>query len=244
MAQSDRTHMSNVDAAEIHRFEQLASRWWDPQGEMGPLHSINPPRVRFIDAACGGLAGKRALDVGCGGGILTEALAARGADALGIDLAQASLDVAQRHAADHGVKARYRFVSAEDLAAEAPASFDVVCCLEMLEHVPDPPSVVRACAQLVRPGGTLVFSTINRNPKSFALAILGAEYVLGLIPRGTHDYAKFIKPSELSDWCRAADLEVLKLKGIRYNPLLKTAMLADDIDVNYLLHCHRPQGSG
>lgn len=231
--------MSNVDRSEIGHFDRLASSWWDAKGEMGPLHALNPPRVRFIDQACGGLQGKRALDVGCGGGILTEALAARGAQASGIDLAQAALDVARDHAAKSALQIDYRAIAAEVLALESPASFDLVCCLEMLEHVPDPASVVRACAQLVKPGGDVVFSTINRNPKSFALAIVGAEYLMNLIPRGTHDYAKFIRPSELTQWCRQAGLDAVSLRGLRYNPLLRSASLADDIDVNYLLHCRR-----
>lgn len=231
--------MSNVDRSEIGHFDRLASSWWDAKGEMGPLHALNPPRVRFIDQACGGLQGKRALDVGCGGGILTEALAARGAQASGIDLAQAALDVARDHAAKSALQIDYRAIAAEELALESPASFDLVCCLEMLEHVPDPASVVRACAQLVKPGGDVVFSTINRNPKSFALAIVGAEYLMNLIPRGTHDYAKFIRPSELTQWCRQAGLDAVSLRGLRYNPLLRSASLADDIDVNYLLHCRR-----
>lgn len=232
--------MSNVDHAEIGHFDRLASTWWDPKGEMGPLHALNPPRLRFIEQACDGLKGKRALDVGCGGGILTEALAAKGADASGIDLAQAALDVARRHAQKSGLSIDYRGCAAEDLAMQSPASFDVVCCLEMLEHVPDPSSVVRACAQLVKPGGNVVFSTINRNPKSFALVIVAAEYVARLIPRGTHEYAKFIRPSELSAWCRAAGLEPVALRGLRYNPLLRSVSLSDDLDVNYLLHCRRP----
>lgn len=230
----------NVDHREIANFDRLASRWWDPRGEMGPLHALNPPRVRFIETAAGGLRGKRALDVGCGGGLLTEALALKGAEVLGIDMAEDVLEVARLHGLESGVKAAYRRVPAEELAAEMPAAFDLVCCMEMLEHVPQPESVVAACAQLVRPGGTLVFSTINRNPKSFALAILGAEYLLNLIPRGTHDYGKFIRPSELDAWARAAGLETVTMKGLRYNPLLKTASLADDIDVNYLMHCRRP----
>lgn len=232
--------MSNVDNAEIGHFDRLASSWWDPKGEMGPLHALNPPRLRFIDRACGGLKDKRVLDVGCGGGILTESLAAKGATATGIDLAQAALDVARQHARKSGISVDYRACAAEDLAAQLPAHFDVVCCLEMLEHVPDPGSVVRACAQLVKPGGDLVFSTINRNPKSFALAIVAAEYIARLIPRGTHEYAKFIRPSELSAWCRDAGLEPLALRGLRYNPLLKSASLSDDLDVNYLLHSRRP----
>ncbi|MGQ0700439.1 MAG: bifunctional 2-polyprenyl-6-hydroxyphenol methylase/3-demethylubiquinol 3-O-methyltransferase UbiG [Panacagrimonas sp.] len=232
--------MSNVDTSEISHFDRLASTWWDPKGEMGPLHALNPPRVRFIEQACGGLKNKRALDVGCGGGILTEALATKGAQALGIDMAEAALEVARQHAQKSGLKIDYRTCAAETLAAEQGASFDVVCCLEMLEHVPDPASVVKACFDLVRPGGDVVFSTINRNPKSFALAIVGAEYLLSLIPRGTHDYAKFIRPSEITQWCREAGLDSVQLRGLRYNPLLKSATLADDIDVNYLLHCRRP----
>ena len=231
--------MANVDASEIGNFDRLAATWWDPRGEMGPLHALNPPRVRFIDQACGGLRGKHAVDIGCGGGILTEALATAGAQATGIYLATAALEVARQHAQKSNPSIEYRAIAAEGLAAERPGAFDLVCCLEMLEHVPDPSSVVRACAQLVKPGGDVVFSTINRNPKSFALAIVGAEYVLNLIPRGTHDFAKFIRPSELTQWCRDAGLETVSLRGLRYNPLLKSATLADDIDVNYLLHCRR-----
>lgn len=234
------TSVPNVDAGEIGRFAALASRWWDPRGEMAPLHQINPLRLRYIENACGGLKGKNALDVGCGGGILTEALAAKGATASGIDLAEASLEVAKLHGLESKIHAEYRLVSAEDFAAEKPASFDLVCCLEMLEHVPDPASIVTACAALTKPGGTLVFSTINRNPKAYALAVLGAEYILGLVPRGTHDYGKFIRPSELDGWARDAGLESVELKGMRYNPLLKSASLSGDVDVNYFLHCRKP----
>lgn len=235
----------NVDHDEIRRFEALAARWWDPDGEMGALHVINPPRLRYIRQKAGGaaasIAGKRALDVGCGGGILTEALAEAGADALGIDLAAASIDVAKRHAEASGVKVAYRVVGAESLAREQPESFDLVCCLEMLEHVPDPAETVAAIAELVKPGGDVVFSTINRNPKSYALMIIGAEYVARIVPRGTHDYAKFIRPSELDRWCRAAGLVPQDVTGLRYNPLLKSASLnASDLDVNYLLHCRKP----
>ncbi|TXH03632.1 MAG: bifunctional 2-polyprenyl-6-hydroxyphenol methylase/3-demethylubiquinol 3-O-methyltransferase UbiG [Nevskiaceae bacterium] len=231
---------ANVDHEEIARFGKLAATWWDPRGEMGPLHSINPPRVRYIEQCAGGLQGKRTLDVGCGGGILTEALAARGAEATGIDLAEASLEVARLHGLESGVKAHYRKVPAEQLAQEMPGAFDLVCCLEMLEHVPDPAQTVAACARLTAPGGTLVFSTINRNPKAYALTILGAEYVMNLIPRGTHDYAKFIRPSELAQWARGAGLEVVGMKGLRYNPLSKSAGLTDNVDVNYLMHCRKP----
>lgn len=233
----------NVDPREIANFDKLASRWWDPRGEMGPLHSLNPPRVRYIESAAGGLKGKSAVDIGCGGGLLSEALAQKGARVLGIDMAEDVLEVARLHGLESGVKAEYRRIPAEELAHEQPESFDLVCCMEMLEHVPHPESVVAACARLARPGGTVVFSTINRNPKSFALAIVGAEYLLNLIPRGTHEYAKFIRPSELERWAREAGLETVGMKGLRYNPLLKTATLADDIDVNYLMHCVKP-GSG
>lgn len=233
--------MSNVDADEIRHFDQLAATWWDPKGEMGPLHALNPPRTRFVDHACGGLRNKIALDVGCGGGLLSEAMAQAGAEVTGIDLASQALDVARGHATQSGLKIDYRECAAERLAEERPGAFDVVCCMEMLEHVPDPGSVIQACTRLVKPGGTVVLSTINRNPKSFALAIVGAEYLAGLIPRGTHDYSQFIKPSELSEWCREAGLEVVALRGLRYNPLLRSARLCDDVDVNYLLHARRPE---
>jgi len=232
---------ANVDSDEIAHFESLAARWWDPRGEMGALHAINPVRTRYIEQAAGGLKGKTALDVGCGGGLLSETLARGGAETLGIDLAAASIKVAQQHAQEQDLKLQYRLIGAEDLAAEQPASFDLVCCLEMLEHVPDPAAVVAACARLVKPGGTLVFSTINRNPKAYALMIVAAEYALGLVPRGTHDYAKFIRPSELDRWARAAGLVPREVIGLRYNPLLRAASLQPrDVDVNYLMKCDRP----
>lgn len=232
---------TNVDAEEIAHFDHLATNWWDPAGEMAALHVINGPRVRYIDQRIGGLRGKRVLDVGCGGGILTEALANAGAIATGIDLASAAVAASQAHAVESGLTIDYRVTSAEALALEAPESFDAVCCLEMLEHVPDPASVIEAVARLVAPGGHVVFSTINRNPKSYALMIVAAEYALGIVPRGTHDYAKFIKPSELDRWSRAAGLEPADVTGLRYNPLLKSASLAPrDLDVNYLLHARKP----
>lgn len=231
---------ANLDSGEIARFNQIARDWWDPQGSMGPLHHINPPRVGYIERCAGGLKGRKAVDVGCGGGLLSEALARKGATVTGIDMAAEVLAVAKQHAEEGQLKIDYREMPAEELAQEQPAQFDVVCCLEMLEHVPEPESVIQACADLAKPGATLVFSTINRNPKAFALAVVGAEYVLNLVPRGTHEYAKFIRPSELHEWVRAAGLEVVGMKGLRYNPLTRQGTICDDIDVNYFMHCVKP----
>jgi len=231
----------NVDTGEISRFEALAAQWWDLHGAMAPLHVINPVRLRYIEQRSGSLRSQSVLDLGCGGGILTEALARAGADALGIDLAKASIDVAIAHAQDQGIRVDYRCISAEHLAAEMPERFDLVCCMEMLEHVPDPAQTIAACAQLTKPGGHVILSTINRNPKSYALMILAAEYALRLVPRGTHDYAKFIRPSELHRWARAAGLESADVMGLRYNPLLQSASLnREDLDVNYFMHCRKP----
>jgi 2-polyprenyl-6-hydroxyphenyl methylase/3-demethylubiquinone-9 3-methyltransferase len=235
----------NADPLELAKFSDLAHRWWDPTSEFKPLHQINPLRLDWIDglAGAGGLRGKRLLDVGCGGGILAEAMARRGAtEVLGIDLAAKPLKVAQLHALEGGVEnLGYREVAVEALAVERPASFDAVTCMEMLEHVPDPGSVVRACAALVKPGGQVFFSTINRNPKSFLLAIIGAEHVLRLLPKGTHEYAKFIRPSELAQWCRDAGLLLEHTRGMQYNPVTGRYWLSADTSVNYLFACRLPR---
>ncbi|MBX6318003.1 bifunctional 2-polyprenyl-6-hydroxyphenol methylase/3-demethylubiquinol 3-O-methyltransferase UbiG [Pigmentiphaga sp.] len=225
----------NADAAELAKFSALASRWWDPESEFKPLHAINPLRLEWISQTAHGLGNKTILDVGCGGGILAESMAARGATVTGIDLAERSLKVAKLHSLETGVKVDYRNISVEQLAAEQPGSFDIVTCMELLEHVPDPESVIHACASLVKPSGHVFFSTLNRNLKSFAFAILGAEYVLGLVPRGTHSYDHFIKPSELIGAARRAGLEALAIKGLEYNPLTKTYKLSNDTSVNYLV---------
>lgn len=229
----------NADPAELAKFSALAHRWWDPTSEFRPLHEINPLRFGHIERLTGGLAGKRVLDVGCGGGILAEAMGASGALVTGIDLAERPLKVAMLHRLESGSAVDYRLVSAESLAEEAPESFDVVTCMEMLEHVPQPASVVRACAQLARPGGWVFFSTINRNRKSFLFAIVGAEYVLRLLPRGTHEYARLIRPSELAHHCREAGLDVVDLTGMTYNPFTRAYALGRDVDVNYLVGCRK-----
>lgn len=232
--------MTNVDPQELAKFSELAHRWWDPDSEFRPLHQINPLRLEWIDSLAQ-LKGQRALDVGCGGGILAEAMARRARDVTGIDLATRPLGVARLHALEAGVEnIEYREIAAEALAAEAPGRFDVVTCMEMLEHVPDPSSVVRACATLVRPGGWVFFSTLNRNPKSFLFAIIGAEYVLRLLPKGTHEYARFIRPSELARWTRESGLTLEGSKGMEYNPLTRRYRLSGDTSVNYLFACRRP----
>ena len=226
----------NADPAELAKFGALAHRWWDPESEMfGPLHRMNPLRLAHIERLVGGLAGKRAIDVGCGGGILAESMAVKGATVTGIDLGEKALKVAMLHRLESGVEVDYRHVSAEDAALAEPEAYDVVTCMEMLEHVPDPASTVRACARLAKPGGWLFFATINRNAKSFLFAIVGAEYVLHLLPRGTHEYAKFITPSELSGYCRGAGLTMANLTGMTFNPFTKVFALGADVDVNYIL---------
>lgn len=229
---------SNADPVELAKFGELAHRWWDPNSEFKPLHDINPLRLQWIDDAAH-LRNKKVLDVGCGGGLLSEGMAAMGATVTGIDLGDKALGVARLHLLESGEKVDYRKIAVETLAEEMPGQFDVVTCLEMLEHVPDPASVIDACAKLVRPGGQLFFSTLNRNPKSYLFAVVGAEYILGMLPKGTHDYARFIRPSELSRWARSAGLEPEELVGMSYNPLSKQYRLGNDTGVNYLMRARR-----
>ena len=232
----------NVDHSEISKFEQLAARWWDPESEFKPLHEINPLRLGYIEGFVP-LAGKRVLDVGCGGGILSESMAAKGAEVTGIDMGEAPLEVARLHLLESGLEVNYERIPVERLAEEQPESFDVVTCMEMLEHVPDPASVVQACARLTKPGGHCFFSTLNRNPKSYLFAIIGAEYLLQLLPKGTHDFAKFIRPSELDRWIRAAGLQALDITGITYNPLTRHYRLSPhDVEVNYMVSCRKDEG--
>ncbi len=231
----------NADPSELAKFSALAHHWWDPTSEFKPLHDINPLRMSYIASQCGGLAGKTVLDVGCGGGILTEAMARDGAKVTGIDLSDKALGVARLHQIESGTSVDYRLTSAEALAIEAPASFDIVTCMELLEHVPEPASTIDACAKLVRAGGYVVFSTINRNAKAYALAIVGAEYVLGLLPRGTHDYARFLKPSEIAAYARKAGLETDALIGMTYNPFTKSYRLEADTSVNYIMSFRRDE---
>lgn len=230
----------NVDFSEVAKFEALATRWWDRESEFKPLHDINPLRLNFIDERAG-LAEKKVLDVGCGGGILSESMALRGADVSGIDMGEAPLSVAKLHQLESGLEINYRRITAEELADQEAGQYDVVTCLEMLEHVPDPGAVISACARLVKPGGQVFFSTINRNPKAYLFAIVGAEYVLKMLPKGTHDFSKFIRPSELGSWCRQAGLELGDITGMTYNPLTKQYKLdPTDVQVNYLLQCRKP----
>jgi len=232
------TQTQNADPAELEKFGQLAHRWWDPNSEFRPLHEINPLRLAWINGHAP-LAGRRALDVGCGGGILSEAMARSGAEVMGIDLSEKALKVAQLHLLESRLPVRYEAISAEDLAAREPGTRDVVTCMEMLEHVPDPSSTVAACARIARPGAHVFFSTLNRNPKSYLFAIIGAEYVLKLLPKGTHDYARFIRPSELAAWCRDSGLQVCEFIGMHYNPLSRRYSLGADCSVNYIVHCVR-----
>ena len=234
------TTMTNADPKELAKFSELAHKWWDPESEFRPLHQINPLRLGWIEQCAGPLDGRRIVDVGCGGGILSEAMARKGAQVLGVDLAERSLKVAQLHAMEAGIdNVRYREVAAEVLADEQPGQFDIVTCMEMVEHVPDPAAIVAACAKMVKPGGWVFLSTLNRNPKSFLFAIVGAEYLLRLLPAGTHEYAKFIRPSELATWCRSAGLDLLHTRGMEYNPLTKRYWLSGDTSVNYLLACRK-----
>ena len=230
--------MLNADQAELDKFGELAHRWWDPNSEFKPLHDINPLRIDWIDQAIS-LAGKRILDVGCGGGLLSEGMAVRGANVTGIDLSEKPLGVARLHLLETGQKVDYRKISVEELAEQMPGEFDAVTCLEMLEHVPNPSSVITACARLVKPGGQVFLSTLNRNPKSYLFAVIGAEYVLQMLPKGTHDYARFIKPSELARWAKMANLEPEELVGMSYNPLTKKYSLGKDTSVNYLMRTIR-----
>jgi len=232
------TTPSNVDPSEVAKFDALAASWWDLNGESKPLHDINPIRLDFIQQHCA-LDNTQAIDVGCGGGILTEALAKAGANTAGVDMGEMALNVAKLHALEAELSIDYLHLTAEQQAQKAAGQYDVVTCMEMLEHVPDPISVIQACADLVKPGGDLFFSTLNRHPKAYLLAILGAEYVMKMLPKGTHDYARFIKPSEMARWCRQAGLQVNDIKGISYNPFNKDFHLSDDVKVNYLMHCKR-----
>ena len=226
----------NADQNELDKFSALAHRWWDPTSEFKPLHAINPLRLDWIQKHIP-IAGKKVLDVGCGGGILTEAMARAGATAKGVDLSEKALKVADLHGLESGVKVEYEYISAEDLAVKEPGQYDVVTCMEMLEHVPEPLSIIKACSQLVKPGGRVFFSTLNRNPKSYLFAIIGAEYILNLLPKGTHDYKKFIKPSELGEYVREAGFEMNEIIGLSYNPITQVYSLGRDTDVNYLVAC-------
>lgn len=233
------TQTANIDPAEIKKFEALASRWWDKQGEFKPLHEMNPLRLNFINTGSP-LDNKIVCDIGCGGGILSESMARCGATVTGSDMGKAPLSVARLHALENELDIDYQQITAEDMAQHKPAAFDVITCMEMLEHVPDPASIISACFELVKPGGSVYFSTINRNPKSYLFAIVGAEYMMKMLPRGTHDFSKFIKPSELDEWARSAGLELVNLKGVSYNPFTGLFSQSQDVDVNYMVHYKRP----
>ena len=226
----------NVDAKEVEKFEVLAHRWWDMESEFKPLHDINPLRLHYIDQNSGGIQGTKVIDIGCGGGILSESMAVSGAEVTGIDMGEAPLSVAELHSLETGVEIDYQQITAEEIAEQQAGQYDIVTCMEMLEHVPAPNSVIAACSKLVKSGGHVFFSTINRNPKAFALAIVGAEYILNMLPKGTHEYAKFIRPSELEAWARHQGLELKDVSGMTYNPLFQSYKLGKDVDVNYLMH--------
>lgn len=234
------TAQMNVDPDEVAKFEALATSWWDTEGDSKPLHKINPLRLGFIESKCK-LNGKKAIDVGCGGGILSEAVAKSGAYVTGIDMGRMPLDIAKLHALEAELTIDYQQITAEQKAESDTSAFDVVTCMEMLEHVPDPVSIIKACAQLVKPGGDVFFSTLNRHPKAYLFAVVGAEYMLKMLPKGTHDYKRFIRPSEMASWCRQAGLEVNDITGLSYNPLTKTYSLDDDVKVNYLMHCRKTE---
>lgn len=234
------SHSQNIDPSEIDKFDAVAAHWWDTTGDFKPLHDINPFRLNYIDQRVGGLAGQRVLDVGCGGGILSESMAKKGATVTGIDLSTVALKTAQEHAQSEGVDMDYIETTVEDFAEQNPHRFDVVTCMEMVEHVPDPASVIASCAKLVKPGGHVMLSTISRNPKAFLFAIVGAEYVLNLVPKGTHDIKKFIRPSELTNMARQSGLDMRHITGLHYNPITKRYWLADNVDVNYMMHTTLP----
>ena len=242
MTNTQKQTNNNVDQQEIAKFEALAFRWWDTESEFKPLHEINPLRLNYIDENSKGIKSKKLIDVGCGGGILSESMALRGANVLGIDMGASPLSVAELHALESGVdNVQYKKITVEEIAEEHAGQYDVVTCMEMLEHVPDPSSIISACAKLVKPDGHVFFSTINRNPKSFALAIVGAEYIMNMLAKGTHEYAKFIRPSELESWARDAGLHLENIKGMTYNPLLQSYKLGSDVGINYLMHFTKPQ---
>lgn len=230
------TKDTNVDPQEVAKFEAMATRWWDKEGEFKPLHDLNPARLAYIKQRSNGLAGKQVLDVGCGGGILSESMAHEGAEVTGIDMGDANLTIAKMHLFESGEKVNYQKITVEELAEQKAGHYDVVTCMEMLEHVPDPGSIINACKKLVKPDGHVFFSTVNRNAKSYAMAIIGAEYILQLLPKGTHDFKKFIRPAELDQWIRQAELKTLHISGMTYNPLTGHCVLGDDVDINYLLH--------